>query len=205
MQEAGHLFEVDLASHLDTGLFLDHRITRALLGERAEGARFCNLFAYTGTASVYAAAGGAASTTTVDLSQTYLEWAERNMCANGFTGREHRYVRRDVMRWLNEARERGERFDLMFVDPPTFSNSKAMGKRTWDVQRDHFELLIRATRLLDFDGELVFSCNLRSFKPDVEKLERYGLEIEDISASTIPEDFGRNPRIHKCYLVHRER
>ena len=205
VQEAGHLFEVDLASRLDTGLFLDHRITRALVGERAQGARFCNLFAYTGTASVYAAAGGAASTTTVDLSQTYLEWAERNMRANGFGGREHRYVRRDVMRWLNEARERGERFDLMFVDPPTFSNSKAMGKRTWDVQRDHFELLIRATRLLDFDGELVFSCNLRTFKPDYEKLERYGIVLEDISLDTIPEDFARTPRIHKCYLVHRER
>ncbi|MBO4352520.1 MAG: class I SAM-dependent methyltransferase [Eggerthellaceae bacterium] len=203
VQEAGHLFEVDLASRLDTGLFLDHRLTRALIGERAEGTRFCNLFAYTGTASVYAAAGGAASTTTVDLSQTYLEWAERNMRANGFAGREHRYVRRDVMRWLNEARERGERFDLMFVDPPTFSNSKAMGKRTWDVQRDHVELLIGVSRLLARGGEAVFSCNLRTFKPNVDELEKYGVQIQDITADTIPEDFARNPRIHKCYLVKR--
>ncbi|HAM14434.1 MAG TPA: bifunctional 23S rRNA (guanine(2069)-N(7))-methyltransferase RlmK/23S rRNA (guanine(2445)-N(2))-methyltransferase RlmL, partial [Eggerthellaceae bacterium] len=140
IQEAGHLFEVDLASHLDTGLFLDHRLTRALIGDKAHGTRFLNLFAYTGTASVYAAAGKAASTTTVDLSQKYLDWARRNMAANGFEAGAHSFVKADVMRWITEARRTGERFDLVFVDPPTFSNSKAMGKRTWDVQRDHVEL-----------------------------------------------------------------
>ena len=150
-----------------------------------------------------AAAGGARSTATVDLSQTYLDWAARNMAANGFAGAEHTFEKADVMRWITDARRSGRRFDLVFVDPPTFSNSKAMGKRTWDVQRDHVELLIGVSRLLSEEGEAVFSCNLRSFKPQVEELAKYGVEIEDISASTIPEDFARTPKIHKCYLVRR--
>jgi len=203
VQENGHDFEVDLAGRLDTGLFLDHRLTRELVGSKAEGKRFLNLFAYTGTASVYAAAGGARSTATVDLSQTYLDWAARNMAANGFTGAEHTFEKADVMRWITDARRSGRRFDLVFVDPPTFSNSKAMGKRTWDVQRDHVELLIGVSRLLSEEGGAVFSCNLRSFKPQVEELAKYGVEIEDISADTIPEDFARTPKIHKCYLVRR--
>jgi len=107
------------------------------------------------------------------------------------------------MRWITDARRSGRRFDLVFVDPPTFSNSKAMGKRTWDVQRDHVELLIGVSRLLSEEGGAVFSCNLRSFKPQVEELAKYGVEIEDISADTIPEDFARTPKIHKCYLVRR--
>jgi 23S rRNA (guanine2445-N2)-methyltransferase / 23S rRNA (guanine2069-N7)-methyltransferase len=176
--ENGHSFEVDLAGRLDTGLFLDHRVTRELVGSKAEGKRFLNLFAYTGTASVYAAAGGARSTVTVDLSQTYLDWAERNMAANGFSGADHKFEKADVMRWITDARRSGRRFDLVFVDPPTFSNSKAMGKRTWDVQRDHVELLIGVSRLLSEEGEAVFSCNLRSFKPHVEDLAKYGVEIE---------------------------
>ena len=203
VEEGGYRFEVDLAGRLDTGLFLDHRVTRGLVERHAEGARFLNLFAYTGTASVYAAGGGAVETTTVDLSQTYLDWAKRNMRANGFDGKQHSYERGDVMRWITDARRSGKRYDLVFVDPPTFSNSKAMGKRTWDVQRDHVELLIGVSRLLSDEGEAIFSCNLRSFKPYVDELEKYGVEIEDISASTIPEDFARTPKIHKCYLVRR--
>ena len=203
IEENGYQFEVDLAGRLDTGLFLDHRATRKLIERKADGARFLNLFAYTGTASVYAAGGGAASTTTVDLSQTYLDWAKRNMMANGFKGADHVFERADVMRWITDARRSGKRYDLIFVDPPTFSNSKAMGKRTWDVQRDHVELLIGVSRLLSEEGEAVFSCNLRSFKPFVDELEKYGVEIEDISPETIPEDFARTPKIHKCYLVRR--
>ena len=204
VEEGGHTFEVDLAGRLDTGLFLDHRLTRALVGERARDARFLNLFAYTGTASVYAAAGGARETTTVDLSQTYLDWAQRNMAANGFSGGEHRLEKADVMRWITDARRSGRRFDLVFVDPPTFSNSKAMGKRTWDVQRDHVELLIGVSRLLSEEGIAVFSCNLRSFKPYVDDLAKYDVAIEDISPSTIPQDFSRTPKIHKCYLVRHD-
>lgn len=203
VQEDGYIFEVDLAGYLDTGLFLDHRLTRELVGAKAKDKRFLNLFAYTGTASVHAAGGGAQSTTTVDLSQTYLDWAARNMAANGFEGDTHTFERGDAMAWITEARRAGRRFDLVFVDPPTFSNSKAMGKRTWDVQRDHVELLIGVSRLLSEEGEVIFSCNLRTFKPDEEALAKYGVVLEDITAQTIPHDFERNPRIHKCYLARR--
>ncbi len=219
-EEAGLCFEIDLAGYLDTGLFLDHRDTRMMVGRMAQGCRFLNLFAYTGTATVHAAAGGAASTTTVDLSQTYLDWAQRNMDLNGFgepesrdkgrreRGRDealrrHEFVRSDVASWIVNARRLGELYDLIFVDPPTFSNSKAMGRRTWDVQRDHVELLIGVSRLLSRDGVAVFSCNLRTFKPDYEQLERYGVVLEDITRDTIPHDFERNPRIHQCYMVRR--
>lgn len=204
VQEGGYLFEIDLASHLDTGLFLDHRLTRELIGTQAKGKRFLNLFAYTGSASVYAAGGGARSTTTVDLSQTYLDWAARNMTENGFTEDVHRFERGDVMQWITKARRSGMRYDFIFVDPPTFSNSKAMGKHTWDVQRDHVELLVGITRLLSEEGQALFSCNLRSFKPDHKTLARYGVDLEDITAQTIPEDFRRNPRIHSCFRVFRK-
>lgn len=203
VSEGGFLFEVDLSSYLDTGLFLDHRTTRTLLGETARGARFLNLFAYTGAATVHAAGGGAVETTTVDLSNTYLAWAERNMALNGFDGPQHRFERADVMDWVTRERRSGRSYDLVFVDPPTFSNSKSMGVRTWDVQRDHVELLIGVSRLLADDGLAVFSCNLRSFKPDVEQLARYGVDIEDVTARTIPHDFERTPKIHSCYLVWR--
>ena len=225
--EAGLLFEIDLAGYLDTGLFLDHRITRRIVGEMARGKRFLNLFAYTGAATVHAAAGGAESTTTVDLSQTYLDWAQRNMRLNGFrcegapvdgrrgsrdgrtSGRErraeHEFVRADVMPWIVDARRQGRQFDLIFVDPPTFSNSKAMGRRTWDVQRDHVELLVGVSRLLARGGEAVFSCNLRSFKPDYDELARLGVELTEITQDTIPHDFERNARIHRCYLLRRVR
>lgn len=220
------LFKVDFATRLDTGLFLDHRLTRQLVGSLAKGKSFLNLFAYTGTATVHAARGGASSTTTVDLSQTYLEWAGENLRLNGFDGEfaerptgesrgqrgrgershkggRHQLVRADVLQWITQARREGRRFDLIFVDPPTFSNSKAMGQRSWDVQRDHVELLISVSRLLSKDGLAVFSCNLKNFKPDFDQLARYGVELQDITALTIPEDFSRTPNVHHCYLVRR--
>jgi 23S rRNA (guanine2445-N2)-methyltransferase / 23S rRNA (guanine2069-N7)-methyltransferase len=209
VQEGGYAFEVDLAGKLDTGIFLDNRTTRQMVADlvrdaaRQTDASFLNLFAYTGTATVYAAGAGAAETTTVDLSQTYLDWAARNMAANGFADTKHVFERGDVMRWITEARRSGRRFDVVFVDPPTFSNSKAMGRRTWDVQRDHVELLVGVSRLLAPDGVALFCCNLRSFKPHIDDLGKYGVELEDISASTIPADFARTPKIHKCYLVRR--
>ena len=222
--EDGLVCEIDLGGYLDTGIFLDHRTTREMVGKMAAGKRFLNLFAYTGVATLHAAAGGASSTTTVDLSQTYLDWAARNMEANGFpavltaerdgrgaAGRRgganhrprHELARADAVRWIQEARRERRQWDLIFVDPPTFSNSKAMGRRTWDVQRDHAELLIGVSRLLAKDGVAVFSCNLRSFKPDREALAKCGVAIEDITASAIPHDFERGPRIHHCYLVRR--
>lgn len=205
IEEGGLLFEVDLAQRLDTGLFLDHRLTRGILRRKAPGAAFLNLFAYTGTASVYAAAGGARSTLTVDLSQTYIDWARRNMEANGFTGGRHGFQRADVLQWVTQARRGRERYDLIFVDPPTFSNSKAMGKKTWDVQRDHAELLIGVVHLLAEGGCAVFSCNLRNFKPDTEKLQKCGVVLEDITPETIPFDFARTPKIHHCFIVRRAR
>lgn len=201
IREGGLSFLVNFDSYLDTGIFLDHRVTRSLVRSHARGARFLNLFAYTGTATCYAADGGAASTTTVDMSNTYLGWAERNMRANGFSGRAHRFIRADVLAWVMEQRRASRTWDLIFCDPPTFSNSSKMGERTWDVQRDHAELIENLVTLLAAGGELIFSCNLRNFKPDTARLNAAGIEVEDISAQTIPEDFARNPRIHRCYLV----
>lgn len=202
-EESGYLFEIDLNGYLDTGVFLDHRVTREMLGGMAAGKRFLNLFGYTGTATVHAAGGGAASTTTVDLSQTYLKWAQRNMEANGFKGRDHAYVRADTLKWLADEAGTRRRYDLVFVDPPTFSNSKAMGDDTWSVQRDHVQLLDLVVRLLAEDGVAVFSCNLRKFRPDTNALAKLGIELEDITAQTIPEDFARNQKVHHCYLVRK--
>jgi hypothetical protein len=138
-------------------------------------------------------------TTTVDMSKPSLEWARRNMERNGFSGPDHEYVQTDVLSWVQQERHTRDRWDLIFCDVPTFSNSSRM-HASWDVQRDHAELLIGVSRLLTRDGVCVFSCNLRSFKPDTEKLSKAGVEIEDITAQTIPEDFARNPKIHHCYL-----
>ncbi len=128
---------VNLTDYLDTGLFLDHRIARRMLGQMSKGKDFLNLFSYTGSASVHAGLGGARSTTTVDMSRTYLEWAERNLRLNGLTGRQHRLMQADVLGWL---RDTDEQFDLIFIDPPTFSNSKRM-EDSFDVQRDHLRLM----------------------------------------------------------------
>ena len=165
--------------------------------------RFLNLFAYTGTATCYAADGGVEETVTVDLSNTYLDWAERNMRQNGFVGPQHHFVRDDVLAWIRDQRQTRNRWDLIFVDPPTFSNSSKMGHHTWDVQRDHVELLAGVSRLLAQGGHAIFSCNLRGFRPETRKLARAGVVLEDITAQTIPEDFARNQKVHHCYIVRR--
>ena len=209
-QESGLTFELDLASYLDVGLFLDHRITRRFIATQAKDKDVLNLFAYTGSASVYAAAGGAKSVTTVDLSQTYLDWAKRNMVRNGFTGSAYRFIKEDVRAWVRAEKDprqakggRIRRYDLIFVDPPTFSNSKAMGKLTWDIQRDHFYLLRDVSKLLRPGGIIIFSGNLRSFKLDEAALVEQGFTVRDITAKTIPEDFARNPKIHFCYVLQK--
>ena len=199
--EDGFTLEVDLNAYLDTGVFLDHRTTRQMVGKLARGMRFLNLFAYTGTATVHAAGGKARTTTTVDLSQTYLDWAQRNMRANGFTGKGHRFERADCLQWLERAARDGHCYDLVFCDPPTFSNSKSKSARTFDVQRDHVSLLQRVAAVLADKGLVVFSCNLRSFKLDATALGQAGLFVEDITPRTIPHDFERNPKIHRCYLL----
>ena len=204
IEEGGLTFAVNFDDYLDVGIFLDHRVTRGLVREHAKHARrFLNLFAYTGTATCYAADGGVEETVTVDLSNTYLDWAEKNMLLNGFSGPEHHFVRADVLQWIREQRATIHRWDLIFVDPPTFSNSSKMGRRTWDVQRDHVELLISVSRLLSMEGHAIFSCNLRGFRPETRRLARAGVVLRDITAETIPEDFARNKKIHHCYIVER--
>jgi len=200
VREGGLRFLVNLADYLDTGLFLDHRPTRALIRSLISGGRFLNLFAYTGTASVAAAAGGAAATTTVDMSPVYLDWARRNMALNGFAeGRAHRFVRADCLAWL--ATPRDERYHVIFLDPPTFSNSKRMGQATFDVQRDHVGLIQAAAKLLTRDGILLFSNNFRHFK--IHRAGLSDLALEDISHASIPADFQRNLRIHCCWKITR--
>ncbi|MDS4041417.1 MAG: bifunctional 23S rRNA (guanine(2069)-N(7))-methyltransferase RlmK/23S rRNA (guanine(2445)-N(2))-methyltransferase RlmL [Candidatus Competibacter sp.] len=195
VREGPARFLVNFTDYLDTGLFLDHRITRRRLGERVAGRRFLNLFGYTGTATVYAALGGAASTTTVDLSATYLDWARRNLELNGLRDPRHQLIRADCRQWLVWARER---YDLIFLDPPTFSNSKRL-EHNFDVQRDHVELIRRTLRLLAPDGELIFSTNHRKFRLDRDALA--DLRIEDWSRATLPPDFDRNPKIHQCWVI----
>lgn len=203
VSESGLLFAVNLTDYLDTGLFLDHRPTRDLLRAESFGKRFLNLFAYTGAATVHAAAGGAVSTLTVDMSQTYLDWAERNMRLNGMTGAAHTRVRADVVTWLRTAAaRRNGLFDLIFCDPPSFSNSKRMDA-SFDVQRDHVKLLSAVAGLLAPAGEILFSDNLRTFSMDHAGLAEEGLVAMDITASTIAEDFARNPRIHNAWRVRR--
>jgi 23S rRNA (guanine2445-N2)-methyltransferase / 23S rRNA (guanine2069-N7)-methyltransferase len=198
--EGGLLFEVNLSDYLDTGLFLDHRQTRAILRDTASGTRFLNLFAYTGTASVYAAAGGAVSTTTVDLSPTYLEWAGRNMSRNGFPAQNNVREQADVQAWIEAARRRGDRYDLVFCDPPTFSNSKR-AEDTWDIQRDHGRLIAGISEILSEGGTLVFSCNRRKFALDEDALAAAGLTATDITARTVPKDFERRAWVHHCWTI----
>jgi 23S rRNA (guanine2069-N7)-methyltransferase / 23S rRNA (guanine2445-N2)-methyltransferase len=198
VEEGGLAFEVNFDDYLDTGVFLDQRLTRARLRELSAGKRFLNLFAYTGTATVYAAAGGAASTTSVDLSRTYLDWARRNLALNGFAGPPHTLVRADCREWLCEdARER-ERYEIIYLDPPTFSNSKSM-QGVLDVGRDHPELLDACVRLLAPGGVLVFCTNAQRFRLEPSLSDRY--DVRDVSAASLPLDFERNPRIHRCFEV----
>jgi 23S rRNA (guanine2445-N2)-methyltransferase / 23S rRNA (guanine2069-N7)-methyltransferase len=198
VQEGGLKFWVNFRDYLDTGLFLDHRIIRQMLRDWAKGTDFLNLFCYTGSATVYAAAGGARSSVSVDMSNTYLDWAHENLVLNGFGGPEHELERADCLQWLESQAVWGPRFDLAFVDPPTFSNSKRM-EGVLDVQRDHVGMIRRTLRLLRPGGRLVFSTNYTRFQLDTEALA--DLRVEDIGAATIPKDFERNPRIHRCFVI----
>lgn len=197
VQEYNARLWVNLTDYLDTGLFLDHRIARRMLGEMSKGKDFLNLFAYTGSASVHAGLGGARSTTTVDMSRTYLEWAERNLRLNGLTGRSHRLMQADVLGWLRES---DEQFDLIFIDPPTFSNSKRM-EETFDVQSDHLRLLTDLKRLLRKGGTIMFSNNKRGFRMDHDGLAQLGLKAQEITQKTQSQDFARNRQIHNCWLI----
>ena len=197
VNEYGAKLWVNLTDYLDTGLFLDHRLTRKMLGEMAQGKDFLNLFAYTGSATVHAALGKAKSTTTVDMSNTYLNWAEQNLLLNDIEGKQHKLIQANCLQWLEKC---DRQFDLIFVDPPTFSNSKRM-EDSWDVQRDHIKLMTNLKRILRPNGTIVFSNNKRGFKMDFAKLEELGLSAVEISHKTLPLDFERNKQIHNCWLV----
>jgi 23S rRNA (guanine2445-N2)-methyltransferase / 23S rRNA (guanine2069-N7)-methyltransferase len=199
VNEGGLRFLVNFEDYLDTGLFLDHRGTRQMLRRLAAGRHFLNLFAYTGTASVYAAAGGADSTTTVDMSNTYLDWARRNLALNGFAGPDHRLIRADCLSWLAGSTGR-RRYGLIFLDPPSFSTSKRM-RVMLDVQRDQADLIRATLGLLEPDGTLIFANNLRRFRLDSASLP--DAQIEEITRDTLPRDFARSPRIHNCWRIRR--
>ena len=193
-------FKVNLRDYLDTGLFLDHRLTRKLIYKLCAGKSFLNLFAYTGTATVYAAAGGARCSTTVDMSNTYLAWARDNMQLNRLSGKNHEFIQADCLQWLAEAARRRKRYEVIFLDPPTFSNSKRMS-RTLDIRRDHVELITQAMALLEDDGVLLFSCNAKGFKLDEKGLEVYAMR--DITRLTTDEDYRRKPA-HVCWCLANE-
>ena len=195
--EGGRRFWVNFHDYLDTGLFLDHRPTRARLGAMAAGKRFLNLFAYTGTATVYAVAGGASASTTIDMSRTYLDWAKRNLALNGLAGPQHGFVQADCLTWLAQQ-EGGRNYDLIFIDPPTHSRSKRL-TRDFDVQYDHVRLLQLAAKRLTPQGIIVFSNNFARFRLDPAVHAEFA--VEDIGPQTIPWDFRRSPRIHHCYVL----
>ena len=197
VNESGLIFEINLESYIDTGLFLDHRLTRSMIEYMADGKRFLNLFSYTATATVYAVRGGAVSTTSVDKSNTYTRWAKKNMALNGFDQGPHSFHSSDCLSWMKKEKSR---YDLIFLDPPTFSNTKKTGS-SFDIQKDHDTLILSAVNLLANGGILIFSNNYRQFKMDLNKLRH--LIVEDITSSTIPPDFERNPRIHNCWLIRR--
>ena len=193
VREGGCRFLVNFTDYLDTGLFLDHRKTRAMLAELADGRTFLNLFAYTGSATVYAAKGGAVSTQTVDLSEKYLVRAQANLSLNGFGGALHQFSEADCLQWLRSCRDQ---YGLIFVDPPTFSNSRHKNI-VFDVQQDHPELLRLAMNLLTWDGALIFSTNYRKFQLDAELEEEF--VVKEITAQTLPEDFQEKGKIHRCW------
>ena len=197
VHENGLKFIVNLQSYLDTGLFLDHRETRQMIREQSRNKRFLNLFAYTGSFTVYAAAGGARESVTVDLSNTYQEWSRQNFILNGMDPEQHQLVRADVFGYLELTKRQRQLFDLIVMDPPSFSNSKKMDN-TLDVQRDHARLVHDCMALLRPSGQLYFSNNLRSFRLDSALTEAF--QVQDITAKTVPEDFQRH-RPHQCWLI----
>ena len=198
IEEQGLKFEINLSDYLDTGLFLDHRPTRQLCRSLAKGKRVLNCFSYTGSFSMYAIDGGAISTTSVDMSNTYSEWAQRNLALNGFKKRaSDRFVIENCLSFLKNDATRN-RYDLIICDPPTFSDSKKM-TRSFDINRDYIELITDCTKLLAQDGLLIFSTNSKSFKLEPSKLPSQ-LQIKNITHKSVPEDF-KSKRPHQCWLI----
>ena len=185
---------------MDTGLFLDHRKTRQIVAEKAKGRKLLNLFSYTGSVSVQAALHGASAVTTVDMSNTYLQWAQENFVENKLSGSQYQFVQADCLQWL---KNNTEKFDVIFIDPPTFSNSKRMDN-TFDVQRDHIDIIKDALACLNEGGEIIFTNNKRNFKIDVEQIESLGLIAKNTTEQTRDMDFKRNIHIHNSWSIKRK-
>ena len=200
MNEHGALFKINLWDYLDTGLFLDHRKTRQIVAKKAKNKTLLNLFAYTGSVSVQAALHGAHSITTVDMSNTYLNWAQDNFALNKLNGHKYQFIQADCLDWL---KKNTSKFDLIFIDPPTFSNSKRM-EDSFDIQRDHIALLNDALGSLNKGGEIFFTNNKRNFKMDFDALEALGLQAKNMSDITRDNDFARNKHIHNSWSITRK-
>ncbi len=188
-------FFLNFTDYLDTGLFLDSRELRRLIREEAQGKRFLNLFAYTCSASVAAAAGGAASTLSVDTSRTYLDWGKENFRLNRLEGPKQRFLQKESLEFLKSSRDR---FDLAYIDPPTYSNSKER-RRDFEVQRDHQELILAAARLIDSGGSILFCTNFTKFTLDRALTERF--EVEELTDRTLPPDFSRRGKAHRSFSI----
>ena len=193
--EGGLHFLLNLHDYLDTGLFLDHRTTRDLVRRQAQNTRFLNLFAYTGSVSVYAAAGGAQQVTTVDMSNTYLNWARKNMMLNGMNNGDFEFIHADCLQWLSQH---NALYDFIFLDPPSYSSSKRM-QSTFDVQRDQVQLIEQTMEHLSQSGQLLFSNNRRGFKLDSSIEKQF--HVKNITQETIPKDFEQNRKIHQCWII----
>lgn len=201
VQENGRLFYINLADYFDSGLFLDHRDARALIGERSKGKKILNLFSYTGAFSVYAARGGATETVTVDTSNTYLDWARDNFKLNNIKQGKHDFLKQDAVTYLREmSRLKTQKFDVIVIDPPTFSNSKGR-ESTFEMKRDHPHLINNALALLNTDGFILFSTNFTKFKLKTELL--YSKNIKEISKETCPLDFQNSPFLRFCYIINK--
>lgn len=199
--ENGVRLRVNFTDYLDTGLFLDHRDVRAYVAKQSQGKRLLNLFCYTATATAQAAAHGAKSSLSVDMSKTYLYWAKHNFMCNRIDEDRHKLLQADVLDWLqNEAKSQKNQYDVIFLDPPSFSTSKRM-EGTLDIQRDHVELIRQTMALLKPGGELVFSTNLRKFKLDLDAFA--GVPIHNLTQKTMPKDFERNSKIHQAWSLLR--
>ncbi len=194
-------FEVNLSDYLDTGLFLDHRLTRKMVGEISLNKTMLNLFAYTGAFSVYSAIGGA-KTTTVDMSNTYLTWGKRNFKINNIDTAQHRFIQRDCLAFLQDEIHTNKLYDIIVCDPPTFSNSKRMNRRFFSVDKDYPELVNGCLKLLKPNGKLFFSNNSTKFKLDI-KLINANCQIKEISKQTISEDFKHGGGTHRCWGIQK--
>jgi 23S rRNA (guanine2445-N2)-methyltransferase / 23S rRNA (guanine2069-N7)-methyltransferase len=208
VEEGGAALEINLTDYLDTGLFLDHRPVRRYIQQNAKGKRFLNLFSYTATATVAAVRGGASSSVSVDSSRRYSEWAKRNLDNNKAASQVHEVVRHDVLGWLaaaSTAMSEAGKFDLVLLDPPTFSNSTDL-EDDWNVQRDHVAAIDACLSVMAPGGLLIFSNNYRRFKIDPELLEdtKRGIRVEDRNRWSIDRDFQRNNRIHQCWFIHKQ-